>query len=242
MNENRTRWAGGFATLGLMPMLRTWALFLVAIPLMSCSGGNAAPEFAPIQAPESVCSEGSTWNGRQCVRTLVVTEVTCPAGTHRTGDGCAAAVSTNCSAGLHFVAGQGCVPDLAAGPVASGDFEDRGATFLQRSVGLVWQKQPAGTDAAHPHGQTMNWEAAKTYCRTLSLDGRGWTLPTRAQLHALYGGKASGGNAFPGMDAKMYWSSSLVPSTSSHAYAVDFNDGKPYGDDIVFSKRVRCVR
>ena len=48
------------------------------------------------------------------MRTEVVTEVKCPAGTHRVGDGCAADVSTQCASGLRFVDGQGCMPNLVA--------------------------------------------------------------------------------------------------------------------------------
>lgn len=60
------------------------------------------------------CPEGATWDGTQCVRKNVVTEVTCPAGTKWNGTQCAASVSTSCAAGLHFEAGRGCMPDQAA--------------------------------------------------------------------------------------------------------------------------------
>jgi formylglycine-generating enzyme required for sulfatase activity len=63
------------------------------------------------RAAEPTCPEGSKWDGKSCVRTNVVTEVQCPGGTRWDGARCAAQVSTDCAGGLHFEAGQGCVPN-----------------------------------------------------------------------------------------------------------------------------------
>ena len=76
-------------------------------------------EVVPLRAPAPGCPDGSTWIGKQCVRTAVVTEVKCSRGTHRQGQGCAADVSKQCTRGMHFVEGRGCVPDVAAGGAAA---------------------------------------------------------------------------------------------------------------------------
>jgi hypothetical protein len=64
------------------------------------------------------CPAGSTWDGKACVQTQVVTQISCPPGTTLSGNQCVGNVSTQCAAGLHFEAGKGCVPNGGAAPVA----------------------------------------------------------------------------------------------------------------------------
>jgi hypothetical protein len=66
---------------------------------------GAAKTFAP------ACPEGTRWDGSQCLGKKVMTQVDCPAGTTWNGQVCSATVNTNCAAGMHFQAGQGCVAD-----------------------------------------------------------------------------------------------------------------------------------
>lgn len=65
---------------------------------------------------EGGCPSGSSFDGTQCVQKQVVTQVECPAGSKLENGRCIASVSTTCSAGLHFEAGRGCVPDATAAP------------------------------------------------------------------------------------------------------------------------------
>lgn len=56
------------------------------------------------------------------------------------------------------------------------------ATDLERfafsAVGLVWQKEPPAAG--------MSWADAKAHSAQLDLGGRGWRLPTKDELKALY--------------------------------------------------------
>jgi hypothetical protein len=72
---------------------------------------------APLDASTApMCPEGSVLQGDKCVRKNVVTQVDCPAGTKWDGSKCTASVDMSCAAGLHFEAGQGCIPNVLAPP------------------------------------------------------------------------------------------------------------------------------
>ncbi len=60
------------------------------------------------------CPSGTQWDGAQsqCIGRKVITQVDCPAGSTWDGSRCAANVSTQCTAGMHFESGRGCVPDV----------------------------------------------------------------------------------------------------------------------------------
>ena len=69
----------------------------------------------------------------------------------------------------------------------------------------------------------MNWEDAKKACRTL---GKGWRLPTKAELNILYKNRKKIG----GFVSNYYWSSTeisykLVDPTMT-AWGQDFNSGR----------------
>jgi outer membrane protein OmpA-like peptidoglycan-associated protein len=70
------------------------------------------------KAHAPVCPEGTDWNGSQCIGRKVVTQVDCPGGTKWDGARCVANVDTSCAAGMHFVAGKGCIGDAPAAPPA----------------------------------------------------------------------------------------------------------------------------
>jgi len=53
-------------------------------------------------------------------------------------------------------------------------------TWTDPSTGLVWQNPP--------YDGTKYWEAAKSYCTNLSLDGGGWHLPNISELRSLIRG------------------------------------------------------
>jgi formylglycine-generating enzyme required for sulfatase activity len=70
-----------------------------------------------LDGPVAACPDGATWDGAKCVQKQVSIE--CPAGSSLQDGKCVARVSTSCSAGMHFVAGMGCVPDVVGPPPAA---------------------------------------------------------------------------------------------------------------------------
>lgn len=88
---------------------------LVGALLAGCTEVGTVPQgVAGPRSPAPVCPAGSAWDGTHCVRNLVVTQVACPAGAAWDGAHCIGQVSTECPAGTHFEAGQGCAPDMVA--------------------------------------------------------------------------------------------------------------------------------
>src|SRR5687768_6597817 len=83
-------------------------------------------------------------------------------------------------------------------------YEDRGnGTVLDPATGLLWQQTVAP--------QRFSWQAAKTYCSQLMLDGTGWRLPTFDELFTIVDRTrqpAIDMVAFPGTPSKDFWSSS----------------------------------
>lgn len=141
----------------------------------------------------------------------------CPPGTHLAGQTCATDVSTACPAGMRYVEGTGCVPDLVTAATPE----------TLRAASLVWQAKP---DRRH-----RTWADAKTYCSQLSLSGHSWRLPTKEELKALYESNA------PGIrDMGFYWSS--TPADSTTAWFVMFNDGGVGALGLGSEFSVRCVR
>lgn len=95
--------------------------------------GTALPE----------CPTGSAWDGARCVRSHVVTQVHCPTGTQWNGKACTATVSIDCSLGFHFVAGKGCVPDVAPAPAPAPAAAPAAPASALRGARMV--SIPAGT-------------------------------------------------------------------------------------------------
>ncbi|MEM9695582.1 MAG: hypothetical protein AAGA56_23765, partial [Myxococcota bacterium] len=60
-------------------------------------------------APEPVCPAGSEWDGSLCVRTQVVTRLSCPDGTRLDRGKCIPEVSTQCPSGTRWMSRRGCV-------------------------------------------------------------------------------------------------------------------------------------
>lgn len=143
----------------------------------------------------------------------------------------------------------------ASSSASSTGYEDRGATLLQRSTRLEWQKQPADHD--------MTWGAAKDYCATLSLGGNRWRLPTKDELLLFYNFKqgadfsreaflatkqvllafykdaSSGGDA---LYRGLFWSSSS--DVDSLAWGMGFGGGNVSVEmrNTTSANHVRCVR
>lgn len=105
--------------------------------------------------------------------------------------------------------------------------------------GVMWQ------DDANAKTIKKDWQEAKGYCSDLGLGGYdNWTLPEKDRLFSIVDiGKTPKINAvFRYVFPYLYWSSTTVADTSTHAWVVDFDRGHPYSDPKDFSYSVRCVR
>lgn len=112
-------------------------------------------------------------------------------------------------------------------------------TVLDVATGLGWQQ---ATSTAQ-----MTWTAAQSYCATLSLDGSGWRLPTLGELVTLIDVTqtmpAIDAAAFPGTQAKAYWSATPQAAASGSAWAVQFYDGNTNPFSVATTMNyARCVR
>jgi hypothetical protein len=87
----------------------------VCATLAACTEVGSAPQGAASpRSPAAVCPAGSEWDGSNCLRKRVVTEVVCPAGAAWDGAHCIAQASPGCPPGMRSEAGQGCAPDAVA--------------------------------------------------------------------------------------------------------------------------------
>ncbi len=120
------------------------------------------------------------------------------------------------------------------------DFRDNGdGTVSDTATGLMWQKAT--------HGR-VNWEAAITYCETLthaSYDD--WRLPNRNELQSLvdysrYPGPVIDISFPPGTVGSVYWSSTTYAYSSENAWYVEFSSGAPSIQIKSYTYYVRAVR
>jgi hypothetical protein len=114
-------------------------------------------------------------------------------------------------------------------------------TALDQGTGLTWQLGQAP--------QPLDWQDAQTYCKGLSLDGGGWSLPTEAQLSTLLLNEADPtsecfllGCVFGQSSCQLYWSSTELTGSNGNPSFVNFEVG--YGDMYAPStpSSVKCVR
>ena len=136
--------------------------FLLA--LAGCSGSGNAP--ATARALE--CPAGSTFDGRQCIRNLVVTNVACPTGSTWDGAQCVGKLAAACGEGLHLEGSRGCVandsppeppsvpgptkPDVAPPPTSALGPFDRGAAAM--ALGVAAQKASSCAKPGSPSRST----------------------------------------------------------------------------------------
>ncbi len=105
---------------------------------------------------------------------------------------------------------------------------------------LVWQQT---ADAG-----TYTFSGATSYCAALVLDGGGWRVPTLKELMTLVDfsiatpGPTIDTTAFPAATADYFWTSTKLAANPSFAWAVYFNHGYTYYNDVVTPYHVRCVR
>ena len=115
-------------------------------------------------------------------------------------------------------------------------------TVTDNVTTLMWQKQDSGL--------TYNWDAALTYCNTLSLGGYAvgsWRLPNVKELRSLvnntFVSPALDLNYFPLTQSYYYWSSTTYAPNTTYAWYVSFYDGSVINYYYVSNKfYVRCVR
>ncbi len=121
---------------------------------------------------------------------------------------------------------------------ASSYTDNSNDTITDNVTGLVWQKQDDGT--------TRTWDAANTYCSSLSLAGTGWRLPIEFELVTIadFGkyNQAINTTYFPGTQSSCYWSSTTYANNTAFAWGVDFLSGKSYLYNKVLTYYVRCIR
>jgi len=105
------------------------------------------------------------------------------------------------------------------------------------AMGLEWQDDV--------NSSVMTWDDALYYCQTLTLDGGGWQLPTKLQLHALVDRSRSNPAIDPTFQHTVsngYWSSTLYAPDASKLWYVNFNDGSDNAAGVAGNGYVRCVR
>lgn len=112
-------------------------------------------------------------------------------------------------------------------------------TVTDNNTGLIWQKEDDGT--------ARTWDAAGSYCASLSTD---WRLPTKKELMSIvdysipYPGPTIN-SIFTNTKQSNYWSSTTHAGYPSYAWYVNFSVGgvDSYGKDYYGSDYyVRCVR
>jgi hypothetical protein len=106
-------------------------------------------------------------------------------------------------------------------------------------TGIAWQRFP---DSA-----TRNWRDAREYCKTLTLDGGGWHLPSLKELLTIVDATrhqpAHDMRALGYVPNAAYWSSSIYLDQRNSAFFVHFEQGvSSVSDNLDERYYVRCSR
>jgi len=117
-------------------------------------------------------------------------------------------------------------------------FIDNGdGTILDTSTGLTWQKDT--------QDMSFTFKKAAEYARNLDLSGKGWRVPTRAELIGIVDDEKLNpciSKVFGKTFSEWYWTSTLFSGRSSSAWSVGFNYGSGNYNVVTNFSRVRCVR
>ena len=121
---------------------------------------------------------------------------------------------------------------------ATRSYSRSGDVVKDNVTGLEWQDD---VDSV-----SKNWEGAKSYCSTLSLDHGGWRLPTIEELETLvddgrYNPSVTEG-VFQHISSSYYWSSTTYANNTNYAWVVYFYYGGSYSGAKTYGRYVRCVR
>jgi hypothetical protein len=116
-------------------------------------------------------------------------------------------------------------------------------TVLDTKTRLVWQQTV---------DLPRNWQAATDYCRTSTLPGTGWRLPSVNELMTLVDATNATNNviidqtAFPNTPtaALHYWSLTSPGEDNTRAWTIQFGLGVTVdaGKSVASTVRARCVR
>ncbi len=140
---------------------------------------------------------------------------------------------------------------LSFGQAFAASFTDNGdGTVTDNTTKIMWQKCSKGqanNATCSGTARATAWEAAITYCKSLSLaDHTDWRLPEIKELESLVGGTAYNPSIdsafFPATVSSSYWSASLRANSTSYAWYLDFSYGNVSHYDKSSSSYVRCVR
>lgn len=115
---------------------------------------------------------------------------------------------------------------------------DAGTVYDTKTL-LTWQQ--SAPDVA------FDQATAKSYCSILSLNGRGWRVPTIKELQTLFDPSQTtsptiDGNAFPNTPVSDFWSASPAVGSLATAWALDFSLGICHQVDASQMLHLRCVR
>jgi hypothetical protein len=110
-------------------------------------------------------------------------------------------------------------------------------SWIDPETGLEWQ--------CHSPGR-MNWFAANSYARSLSLNGKhDWRLPTARELETLLDRtvyRPVMKEEIPFRDTLSYWSSTTFGSDRNNAWILMFDGGYVLSYYKTNEYHVRCVR
>ena len=110
-------------------------------------------------------------------------------------------------------------------------------TWVDPQTGLEWQCESAGR---------MDWHAAQSYARSLTLNGGGgWRLPTARELETLLDRtkyRPEVRAEIPFRDFLSYWSSTTFGPDRNNAWIVMFDGAYVLSYYKTNAYHVRCVR
>jgi Protein of unknown function (DUF1566) len=125
----------------------------------------------------------------------------------------------------------------AGAPLGRYTFFDAGLV-LDSKTGLLWQRTTS------PDG--YSFDQAGAYCRSLTLDGTGWRLPSVKELHTIVDIAreipAADPTAFPDAMSLQYWTSSPLVGDRTAAWVIDFRSGAAKTTSADEANQARCVR
>ncbi len=112
-------------------------------------------------------------------------------------------------------------------------FTHNGEVLSDSFISLEWQ------DNANAKRVAKTWNASKSYCKKLTLDGKSdWRLPLKAELKYAYKIKYK----FKNMASQNYWSSSKGVLVEPSAWNIYFGNGGEFSSKKSAENYVRCVR
>ena len=111
------------------------------------------------------------------------------------------------------------------------------ATWVDPATGLEWQCESPGR---------MDWLAAQSYARSLSINGKDdWHLPTASELESLLDRsiyRPAMRDEIPFRDNLSYWSSTTFGPNKNNAWIVMFDGAYVLSYYKTNAYYVRCVR